>query len=212
MIGFWNYTVIATYASVCAATVGIWLARKDMVFYALLCLMLCGFLDMFDGKIARTRKRTQAEKRFGIQIDSLSDLIAFGVLPAAIGFSLGRETASLPVVMISVFYVLMALVRLGYFNVTEELRQTETTELRKEYLGLPVTSAALVFPLAFCFAPLFRHAFVWFYLTVMTLVGICFVLPFHLRKAGTRMMILMTAMGVLLGVFLVMQRLGWLGV
>ena len=48
--------------------------------------MLAGLLDAFDGRIARTKaNRTDAEKRFGIQIDSLNDLVCFGVLPAAIG-------------------------------------------------------------------------------------------------------------------------------
>lgn len=42
-----------------------------------------------DGRIARTKKdRTEQEKRFGIQIDSLNDLVCFGVLPAAIGWSM----------------------------------------------------------------------------------------------------------------------------
>ena len=51
--------------------------------------MLAGVCDMFDGKIARTMKRTKQEKRFGIQIDSLSDFLCFGVLPAMIGYNIG---------------------------------------------------------------------------------------------------------------------------
>ena len=46
-----------------------------------MCLAISGLCDMFDGKIARTKKnRTEVEKRFGIQIDSLSDIVCFGVL------------------------------------------------------------------------------------------------------------------------------------
>ena len=63
---------------------GILFAAGGQVSPALLCLMGAGFCDMFDGKIASTRPRTQQEKRFGIQIDSLSDLVCFGVLPAVI--------------------------------------------------------------------------------------------------------------------------------
>ena len=52
-------------------------------FLGVFCLMFCGFCDAFDGKVARTKKnRTEQEIKFGIQIDSLSDLVAFGVLPA----------------------------------------------------------------------------------------------------------------------------------
>ena len=51
--------------------------------------MIAGLCDMFDGKIASTMERTRQEKRFGVQIDSLSDLICFGVLPALIVYSGG---------------------------------------------------------------------------------------------------------------------------
>ena len=52
-------------------------------------LLICGLCDAFDGKVASTKKnRTAIEKNYGIQIDSLSDLVAFGVLPACIGAAL----------------------------------------------------------------------------------------------------------------------------
>ena len=48
---------------------------------------------MFDGKIARTKKnRTDEEKCFGIQIDSLADIVCFGILPIILGFKLGSVT------------------------------------------------------------------------------------------------------------------------
>ena len=47
---------------------------------------------MFDGKIARTKKnRTEVEKRFGIQIDSLADIICFGVAPSLIAYRMGMN-------------------------------------------------------------------------------------------------------------------------
>ena len=59
------------------------LAIKDRYVGSLICLMLAGVCDMFDGTIASTKKdRTRDERTFGIQIDSLSDIICFGVLPA----------------------------------------------------------------------------------------------------------------------------------
>ena len=54
-------------------------------------LMASGLFDAFDGRVARTKKdRKETEIKFGVQIDSLSDLICFGVLPMAIGVSLLR--------------------------------------------------------------------------------------------------------------------------
>ena len=145
MLGIYNYTVILTYLGMLSGFAGILFAFEGQLWAALGCLMFSGVCDMFDGKVASTKKeRTRSEKRFGIQIDSLSDLVCFGVLPSVIVYSLGGS--KLRVVACGV-YVLCALIRLAWFNVDEESRQDFDTGRRKVYLGLPVTSAAGVFPL-----------------------------------------------------------------
>lgn len=100
---------------------------------------------MFDGKIARTKKnRTEDEKRFGIQIDSLCDVVCFGVFPIVLCYELGMtHFYSIPIL---VFYGLAGVIRLGYFNVMEEKRQNETSENRKYYQGLPITSMSVALP------------------------------------------------------------------
>ena len=83
MIGFYNYTVYMTFLGLVSSAYGLVMAATGHPLRALAMLMFSGICDMFDGKIARTKKgRTESEKKFGIQIDSLSDLLAFGVLPA----------------------------------------------------------------------------------------------------------------------------------
>ena len=90
MLGVYDYTVILTYLSIISAVIGICCSfNAQLVLASIICLMLCGCLDAFDGKVARSKpNRTDFEKKFGIQIDSLSDLVAFGVLPACIGINL----------------------------------------------------------------------------------------------------------------------------
>ena len=93
MIGFYDYTVILTYCSVISAVAGILLSlnASPHPYIAIFLLMFSGLCDAFDGKVARHKKnRTKAMKEFGIQIDSLSDLAAFGVLPVCIGAALRR--------------------------------------------------------------------------------------------------------------------------
>ena len=122
MLGVYNYTVILTYIGMLTGLAGIGLALRGGLPWALLCLLLAGLFDMFDGTIASTKKdRTPQEKRFGVQIDSLSDLVCFGVLPAAIVFAAahGRAVAA----VVSGLYALCALIRLAWFNVDEEERQ-----------------------------------------------------------------------------------------
>ena len=84
MIGFYDYTVIATYGALFIALHGIYSSASGSPAAGLLCLICCGVIDTFDGRIARSKKdRTADGRRFGIQIDSLNDLVCFGVLPAS---------------------------------------------------------------------------------------------------------------------------------
>ena len=187
MIGVYDYTVIATYLSLLLGLGGLYSAAQNEPLDAMLCLMLAGLLDAFDGRIARTKKdRTEQEKRFGIQIDSLNDLVCFGVLPAAIGWSMDCDRLWFLATMS--FFALCALIRLAYFNVTEELRQQETDECRKTYTGLPITSAALILPFFFCFLDIFQRAAILHgaLLVVMALTGASFVMPFHIRKPRSK--------------------------
>ena len=163
MIGFYNYTVYLTYFSLIVSGVGLYQAANGRPLVAIFCLMVSGLCDMFDGKIARTRhKSTEMERNFGIQLDSLADIVCFGVLPAVIGKSFFDEfverknilmprpalTASHVVVCsLGCLLILCALIRLAYFNVTEEERQSATNEHRHYYLGVPVTAASFVMPL-----------------------------------------------------------------
>ena len=75
MLGIYNYTVILTYIGFLSGFAGILCALEGNAAWALNCLILAGICDVFDGKVASTKKdRTRSEKRFGIQIDSLSGL------------------------------------------------------------------------------------------------------------------------------------------
>jgi len=89
-IGFYNYTVILTYISLISSVLGITEAFHEDYKTAILCLAISGICDAFDGRVARRKKnRTEDEKDFGIQLDSLVDVICFGVFPALICYLLG---------------------------------------------------------------------------------------------------------------------------
>lgn len=80
MLGVYDYTVVLTYISLMISIGGMMFAVNGHLHLGVMCLAISGLCDMFDGKIARTKKnRTEDEKRFGIQIDSLSDIVCFGV-------------------------------------------------------------------------------------------------------------------------------------
>ena len=139
MIGFYSYTVVLTYLGLASAAMGMILTFQGFAKYALFCLAFSGLCDMFDGKVARLKKdRTEDEKRFGIQIDSLCDVVCFGAFPMILCYSIGmRGPAGISIL---VFYLIAGVIRLAFFNVMEERRQDETDEARKYYQGLPITS------------------------------------------------------------------------
>lgn len=197
MLGFYNYTVIATYIGMLSSVLGITFAIDGHPGYSIICLMFSGLCDMYDGKIARTRtKSNEQEKKFGIQIDSLSDLICFGVLPGIIGYRIGMTTWYF--IAIIGAYILAALIRLAYFNVMEEERQSQTVEHRKTYSGLPVTTVALIFPLIFCFKQYVgATAFPYVYAGFMLLISVLFLSNFTIRKPQKKGMLLMLILGCL---------------
>lgn len=234
MIGIYDYTVILTYLSLMSAGTGIVvsLSGSGHPYWGAFFLLLCGLFDAFDGRVARMKKnRSQMECNFGIQIDSLADVIAFGVLPATIGIALLRTSPILSgagifndnyfavpwtaVVFkticyaILILYILAALIRLAYFNVTEEERQRTEGGKRKTYTGLPVTSASLIFPSVLLLRYILPMDISIVYVPVALLVGFLFLSKIQVPKPGLRGILIMIGVGILecvaLGIFLYLK-------
>lgn len=205
MIGFYNYTVILTYIGASFALFGVYSAigQKNLSL-AMLMLMLAGLCDMFDGTVAKTRKRTVQEKRFGIQIDSLSDLVCFGVLPAVIGYNLGMQNHVVYYIVL-IGYTLAALIRLAYFNVMEEERQQTTGGPRKYYEGLPVTNVALILPLVYSFRDFIGSCFPQVYAVSLAIIAIAFVVKFKVVKLQLKGMLVCLVIGIAELVWFVMR-------
>ena len=183
LVGYYNYTVIATYLAGAVSACGIFLAAGGNARGAIFCLLAAGALDMVDGRIASTMKRTQEERLFGIQIDSLCDLVSFGVLPAVIGWSVCGPGAAFYIG--AVLYVLCAVIRLSYFNVDETLRQQNDPEgHRKYYYGCPVTVSALIFPLLYGLFPFLGDAYGTVYNVMLCVMAAAFILKVRLPKPG----------------------------
>ncbi len=205
LIGFYNYTVILTYMGAAAAVCGIFFAASGYPFWAVICLMFAGLTDMFDGKVASTMKRTPSEKSFGIQIDSLCDLISFGVLPIAIGYGIGLDGG---IFYISgAAYVLCAIIRLAYFNVDEAERQQTETGRRKTYYGLPVTSAAILFPAIFGLKTLLGGVMPVIYQIAIFAAAAAFIIKFKLAKPNKKGIPLLLAIGLAIGILVIVSGL-----
>lgn len=197
LIGFYDYTVILTYLSLISAVIGMVSASRGSFGTAIMCILVSGICDAFDGTVARTKKnRTEDEKNFGIQLDSLCDVVCFGVFPALICYLLGvRGAIGLPIVF---FYCLCAVIRLAFFNVLEAKRQKSEGGATKVYRGLPVTSISFILPMAFWLQFLMSDmAFLILLHVLLAVVGFLFILDFQLKKPGLKQILLMiAAMGI----------------
>lgn len=219
MLGYYNYTVWLTYLSLCLAGTGIIVSLNGTghPYIGMFFLLFCGLCDAFDGRVARSKKnRTEMEKQFGIQIDSLADLVAFGVLPACIGNAMIRVLPTIPeqfryksdfmtarawsviCVIIMVLYMLAALIRLAYFNVTEEERQKTEGGCRKYYEGLPVTSASLIFPFILTLQYIIPMDITPWYFLGLIATGFAFLSKFKIPKPGFRGIMIMIGFGAAL--------------
>ena len=217
MIGVYDYTVILTYLSMISGVIGIIVTMTGIghPYVGTLFLMASGLFDAFDGRVARTKKdRKETEIKFGVQIDSLSDLICFGVLPMAIGVSLLRVSGIFTEIVrrrdyegsvwlliilltIAVFYVLAALIRLAYFNCTEEQRKEEAKETGVEcFTGVPVTTSALAFPLTLIVHYYTEADLTLFYFFMMLIMAIAFIGNIKVPKPGKKGLIVMMVIGL----------------
>ena len=227
MIGFYDYTVVLTYLSLLSASFGIIISLSGMghPYIGGFFLLFCGLCDAFDGKVARTKKdRSPEEQSFGVQIDSLSDLVAFGVLPACIGSALLRVSPIMShlgeeyglilrkavtsfLTALLVLYVLAALIRLAYFNVTEEKRQREEGGARQYFTGLPVTSAALIFPFILLLQYVTPYDIAPVYFASAVFTGFAFLGKFRVKKPGLKGLLIMIGIGTVEFLLMLIGRL-----
>ena len=101
-------------------------------------VLIAMVLDGLDGRVARL---TNTESKFGVEFDSLADIVSFGVAPSIlmyfyIGYEFGRYG-----IAISGLFVVLGAIRLARFNIT-----TNDTE-SNSFIGLPIPSAAAILSL-----------------------------------------------------------------
>lgn len=94
-------------------------------------ILLGAFIDRFDGKVAR---KFNAESALGEQLDSLADLISFGLAPAFVAWSMQLSNVKIVGYIPVVIFVFAGAYRLARFNVAES---------KKCFVGMPITAAGV---------------------------------------------------------------------
>lgn len=194
LIGFYKISTLVTYLAVVSGIIGTYLAVTHKIVGALSCLIISGVLDSFDGKIARACKRTEKEKEFGIELDSLADMVSFIFLPIVICYSLNLKEYYH--IIIYALYALAGVIRLAYFNVVAS--ETGKDGPVKYYRGLPVPSSVVLLPLLYLLNNVLNINNINLLFTIgMALLSLLFVLNFKLKKPQSYFSYIFLGLGII---------------
>lgn len=129
------FTVSSIFCGVYSITLSAGEPTGDNFYRAAVAIFFGSFFDAFDGRVARLT-RTQSD--FGVELDSLADVISFGVAPAILVYKWALAGMGIGGILISSLYAACGAIRLARFNV---LAHSESGTQRY-FVGLPIPLAA----------------------------------------------------------------------
>ncbi|MCA1063485.1 CDP-diacylglycerol--serine O-phosphatidyltransferase [Rossellomorea sp. AcN35-11] len=134
---------------------------------SLLLIFIAALTDRFDGMVAR---RLNIESELGKQLDSMSDLISFGVAPALLLYTAVLNQFDVPGMFFTIFYIGCGAFRLARFNISEN---------DGYFTGLPITVAGCLLTLCYFAIPFVSSVLV---LSMTIILSILMISPFTFRK------------------------------
>ncbi|ATP41219.1 CDP-diacylglycerol--serine O-phosphatidyltransferase [Solibacillus sp. R5-41] len=135
--------------------------------YSVLLIFIAAFLDRYDGKVAR---KFNQESELGKQLDSMADIISFGVAPALLMYEMALTDYGVTGMMMAVMYIAAGALRLARFNVMDSTGY---------FVGLPITAAGTLLTFSYFFTDIFSAMF---YLILFPVLAVFMVSTFTLKK------------------------------
>jgi len=164
---------LVTVLAICAGLSGIRLAFQGRFEVAVAMVLLAALLDALDGRIAR---RLKATSKFGAQLDSLADVINFGVSPAFVLYAYSLEHARSLGWIAALVYVIATALRLARFNVMAESPNKPSWQ-GDFFVGVPAPAGAVLVMLPIYFGFLgIQPDDVYAYITALYSIGVAFLL------------------------------------
>ncbi|MEP3439559.1 MAG: CDP-diacylglycerol--serine O-phosphatidyltransferase [Hoeflea sp.] len=131
---------LITVLAICAGLTGIRLAFENRFEMAVAMVLIAAFLDGVDGRVARLLK---AQTKFGAQMDSLADIVNFGVAPALVLYVFILDQARSFGWIAAIVFTIAAGLRLARFNVISE-RPVKSAWQSYYFVGVPAPAGALL--------------------------------------------------------------------
>ncbi|MCF6116685.1 MULTISPECIES: phosphatidylcholine/phosphatidylserine synthase [Mesorhizobium] len=131
---------LVTVLAICAGLSGIRFGFEGRFEPAVVMVLLAAFLDGIDGRLARMLKATS---KFGAQMDSLADIVNFGVAPALVLYAFLLDQAGSPGWIAALLFTIACGLRLARYNVLDE--DTDRPQWQAEYfVGVPAPAGAVL--------------------------------------------------------------------
>lgn len=175
----WKKHNIVTFIGITFAILGIYFCYLGKISLSIVMLVLSGICDAIDGPIAR--KINGSNSNYGALLDSLSDIVAFGVLPVSICIEMGG-TAIIYIIVYTLF-VICGITRLAYYNVNSSGEEY--------FVGCPITCSAMVIPLIYLIT---KNQIV--FIVALAILAISFVSNIKIKKPTIKMKILLSIIGI----------------
>ena len=153
---------LCTLCALLSSFLGVYYAMQGNIYFAVIGVLWAVLFDWMDGLVAsKMKNRSNTHRAFGVQLDSLVDVVSFGVLPAATLLSYTNYNPwFIPVAFVT---IVACVFRLGYYNI---YGLTEN----KKYTGLPADHNGLIFSVTFLFETVYTGSFFPVILSVVLLI------------------------------------------
>ncbi|WP_210366922.1 CDP-diacylglycerol--serine O-phosphatidyltransferase [Bacillus sp. REN3] len=158
---------VLTLGNLCLGGFAIIVGMNGNLNLSLLLIFIAALADRFDGMAAR---KFNIESELGKQLDSMSDIISFGVAPALLIYQAVLSGFGAPGSFFTVFYIGCGAYRLARFNISES---------NGYFTGLPITAAGVLATLSYLMIPYIPAQI---FLFIMLILSLLMISPFKLRK------------------------------
>ena len=187
----WRKENILTFIEIPILIMGISYCFLNQTYIAVICLILLGICDGFDGTVARKLRKDPSGQEYGVQLDSLADIMTCGILPVLICFSMGFNGVF--DIIIYALFIICGITRLSYYNVNNK-------DDKSHFCGLPITVSTMVIS---CLYAVTKNEIV--YMISLCILSILYVTNIKIKKPNTIIKVLMAIIGLVVAITVLLR-------
>ena len=188
----WKKENLITFLEIILLVIGIKYCYSGNILVAMAMLIFLGICDGFDGYFAKKFRKGDGNKEYGIQLDSLADIMSSGLFPVIICISMGF-TNIIDFIVYAIFLI-CGITRLTYYNVN-------TSKGANYFSGVPITVSTMILPLLFVIT---KNEIV--YMLVLAALSILYVCNFKIKKPNLKQKIILAILGIIIVIVIAIKE------